>query len=162
MHCKSLMHFCMCFRRYKPMLAMVPPWRMFRRFYISVSFTAQGTGGCECVIRRHHSYKSRRWQCIITYCVFLLDLQFKVDSAGPRGSYLKLGTSLSYVVKPNRKPNSSPEVFKISHCSEDCNAYVRLYNTLTGVQITYRGSNPEEARNDSQTCKMETLTTHRL
>lgn len=33
---------------------------------------------------------------------------------------------------------------------------------LTGIHITYRGSRPEVARNDSQTCDIKVLTTLRL
>jgi len=33
---------------------------------------------------------------------------------------------------------------------------------LTGIHITYRGSRPEVARKDSQTCDIKVLTTLRL
>lgn len=69
-----------------PMLAIVPPWRMFKRFYIECQWwRVESRQGIESQMQMVASRYLR-----YTYCMLLLNIQFKVDSSRPSCSDTEL------------------------------------------------------------------------
>lgn len=136
-----------------PMLAIVPPWRMFKRFWWTSA--------------SHELYTDT--SCA-AYRVFLLDVQFKVDNARSGSSYLQLRHKLVHADMPADATAYAKAIYiwhdtvlmsnirwldscQRLHCSKDCISPFHQLNVLSSrvSTITYRGSRPEVARKDSQT-----------
>lgn len=73
-------------------------------------------------------YNERRGRLSGTYCVFLLNLQFKVDSPGSRSSHLKLW--ITYCLASG--PTASIHKYTMSHIIQET-AEQRLDTSVCGL-----------------------------